>query len=242
MVPETREYTAGTVGAWRNASDFVLRPGAYCARLANSPHWVVPLLTISATLMLLNYMLMPYMERATALWVMEARARSSATPVVMPHGGGRWSVLLSPFGLLGTCLAQTAILMSIANIWVGKGSFRAVYSLVVHTSVFSALATGTTGLAIVWRGLNSIQSLRDMNVPIGVNAIWKNTSPAFDTFLGLINPFQVACLLYLIIGIQCICLCTRRRAWLICGSYWCVGAGFQVCLAVVLGAMSAGPK
>jgi|DewCreStandDraft_4_1066084.scaffolds.fasta_scaffold08256_5 hypothetical protein len=232
----------GLLEALKHGWEFFTSPGVYFDRLALRTHWLTPVVVVAAGTILLAWLMAPYSDRAMRYWLVEMAGPEAAQRPEAFQETGIWGGLAAPLPLLGISLAQAALLMVIANVFTGRGSFRKMFSLVAHVSVFSLAASVFVYVVLFLRGLENIQSWADFKVPIGLNMIWAELGPGMDALLNALNVFQAFTIGYLMIGVRRMCQCSRGHAALVTLTFSLLDLGCRISMAVLFSAMRMGPK
>ena len=117
--------------------------------------------------------------------------------------------------------------------WTGQGDFKRAFSAVNYLGVPLTLAGVGNLLVLRLRGLERIESFRDLQARFGLNLLFPAKHPALDALLGLLNPFDLWMLILLAIAVRCITPCSRRTAICVAISYWLLGAALQIAVALL---------
>jgi hypothetical protein len=236
------EGRGGRLRSLKHGWEFFTSPGQYFDRLALRPHWLTPLLVVAAGTILLAWLTAPFTERAMWYYALELAGPESAHRLEAFPETGISVILAAPLPLLVIALAQAALLMLIANVVTGRGSFGQMFSLVAHVSLFSLAASAFVYVVLSLRGLESIQSWADFKVPIGLNMFWPEMGPGMDALLNSLNIYQAFTIGFLMIGVKRMCQCSRRHAVFVAVSYFLLDLGCRISMAVLFNAMRMGPR
>jgi len=94
-------------------------------------------------------------------------------------------LLLAKFGCLAVIIRTTGAMLGLA------AEFRKIFTVVVWSST-AVVLEGVFICSILWiRGLESVQTTDDLEVPLGLNLIVPNADPIVFDLLGSLNPFDL---------------------------------------------------
>lgn len=202
--------------------------------LKGAPCWVAPFVACSAAMMLTAWGTLPFALRGLEAAI-PAGIPTDRLETVLHHvqTGQYLGLVLSPLILLLKSTLGAVFLTMLCQLVIVEGEFRRLFSLVVHVLPFSALEALHSLLVLRIRGLNAIRSPIDVQVPLGLNLIIRNSSPAIEALLQNINLYEILAFSYLVIGIRTFFQCRRSTAASIGVVYWVLGTALMMAMSVI---------
>jgi len=108
-------------------------PGRTFRRLVDRPHWILPLVFVICAVVLSGLLALAagFMDESIELEAF----RTGHDPAEIREGTPAAMVVSGVVGITGATLLQALILMAVARLFHGRGSFRSAFSAVCHASV-----------------------------------------------------------------------------------------------------------
>ena len=108
-------------------------PGRTFRRLVDRPHWILPLVFVICAVLLSGLLSLSagFMDESIELEAF----RTGHDPVEIRAGTPTAMVISAVVGITGATLLQALLLMAVARLFHGRGTFRRAFSAVCHASV-----------------------------------------------------------------------------------------------------------
>ena len=108
-------------------------PGRTFRRLVDRPHWILPLVFVICAVLLSGLLSLSagFMDESIELEAF----RTGHDPVEIRAGTPTAMVISAVVGITGATLLQALLLMAVARLFHGRGTFRGAFSVVCHASV-----------------------------------------------------------------------------------------------------------
>jgi len=152
-----------------------------------------------------------------------------------------WVTALTAPPVLGVqLLFQAAFVWLLAIAFQGQPRFVPSLSLIVHLNVVEHLQGWANFLLLHLRGPGAIESVQDMQAPMGLDLLLSGDSAFLNTVYASINPFTVWFVVLLGLGGRTVFGLSPRKAGLLAAIYWAAGTAFQAGLAGVLAPLMPG--
>jgi len=157
-----------------------------------------------------------------------------------PMTSGWVTSLTVPPVLAVQFLFQAAFVWLLAVALQGQPRFVPALSLLVHLNVIEHLQGWANLLLLHVRGPGAIESMQDMQAPMGLDLLLSSDSAFLNTVYASINPFTVWLVVLLGLGARTVFRLSPRKAGLLAAIYWAAGTAFQAGLAGVLAPLMPG--
>lgn len=208
--------------------------------LNNRPTWLVAFFTIGFGVILITFLISPFMMHAQAASLpsdMSLQQFESGLKFVQRYQ--IIGIVLSPLFLIIKFIFTSAILWLIIQLF-SEVDFKRMFSVVVHCGVILFLGSIITFIILKLRGLQSIKSAADVQVSLGLDLFLRNPdlNLPLKAFLSNINVFSVWWIILISLGISIIAKISRTKATLITTFFWLFGTAIQIGIASLISSLS----
>lgn len=213
----------------RIALDTLVSPRSAFVRLREKPTWVVVLIILVAGNLALFRLLAPYASHA-ALTMAPPGLTDEQVGLFQEQvlRGQTIGFYLVPALVMLKWAAAAGFLWILVNLFVNDVSFEQLFSLAGYANLVPLLESGYVILILALRKFSSIHSPLDLQVPIGLNLVVPTQNLGLYTLLGMINLFELWYVYLLMVAIEVLTRCSRRRAGTLAISYWLFGVAISV--------------
>jgi hypothetical protein len=108
-----------------------------------------------------------------------------------------------------------------------QGDFRKTFTVIVWSSTAVVLEGLCISLVLWIRGIDAVQTLDDLEVPLGLNLLLPSSNPAVFDLMGSLNPFELWFIFLLAAGIAHVYSISVWRGFLISAPVWLSGVVVQ---------------
>lgn len=128
--------------------------------------------------------------------------------------------------LLGLVLAGiTYVLVTILS---SQATFKKYFTLTLYASVIGALSLLVSNLVVRWRGIDSIRTVHDAQVTLGLGFLAPEGSDVLFAVLSTVNVFTVWSLWVLALGLMYVFGMSRNAAVIAVIPWWLISVLFSV--------------
>ena len=127
---------------------------------------------------------------------------------------------LSPLLLLVKFGFYTVLIRAASSALGLKGGFGETFTVIVWSSIAIVFEGLFTCLVLWIRGIDAVRTVRDLEVPLGLNLLIPSRNPAVFGLLGSINPFELWFVALLGIGMSHVYSISMWRGFLISMPLW----------------------
>lgn len=141
-----------------------------------------------------------------------------------------------PFKLLVKwSIMSTTIFLFLILLETNTTSFKHVFTVVVYSEVILVLMSLFNVLLVYARGIDSIESMKDLEPLIGLHLLVteRAAKAPLIAVLSKVNPFTIWYVATLAIGVSAITNFSKGRSALLVSSVWFFGIGLQVLLTTL---------
>ena len=207
--------------------------------LNNRPTWLVAFFTIGFGVILITFLISPFMMQAqTASMPSDMSLQQIENVLKFAKRFQIIGIVLSPLFLIIKFIFTSAILWLIIQLF-SEVDFKRMFSVVVHCGVILFLGSIITFIILKLRGLQSIKSAADVQVSLGLDLFIQNPDLNFPlkAFLSNINVFSVWWIILVGLGISIIAKISRTKATIITAFFWLFSTMIQVGIASLIGSL-----
>jgi hypothetical protein len=221
--------------------EILISPSKAIAELNKNPYWLGLFLVTVAGQLGLSQAVLPYVQRAVEValppGIPEAQVDTLWTQF---KSWQHIACLVTPVLVLLKWALVATILWLILDSFTSGCNYRTVFSLVAYSNIIPFLGSIYLVIILELRGFDAIMSTADIQVPIGLNLLFRGHNVAVNTILGSINMFELWYIVILSIGIATIGKCSRKSAAAIAICYWLFTVAIQAGMAIIASSLTKG--
>lgn len=216
-------------GRFKKIGLFFWAPGDLFKHLKAQPDWLTPFLLVCLAGALLSLVAMPYALRLANLALPEGLPEERLAQVKDQIAlGHRLGILLTPLIILAKNLFASLIFTLLTAVFIGRAEYRKSFSIFNYLGLILVLSSAVNFLVLKLKGLENLNSLADLQNPLGLDLLFGLRNSLAASVLSCINFFEIWYLILLILAVKTVFACGHKPALAIGLAYWLLSLAVQV--------------
>lgn len=176
------------MGAVLDVFNVLHEPSAVFTRLKDKPRILAPWLVVSAFVLVLAVLSLPY--QAAAMDALRATLPPEQAARVAPQPLWR-TIVGAPIVVLIGLLIGGGLLWVGVMLLGGQARFKTTMSVLAYSNMTYVLFAVVTTIVVRMRGVGAVSSFADLRAPLGLDLVIPGASLFSGMILNGINPFSI---------------------------------------------------
>lgn len=205
--------------------DIFIDPQKVFERIDAGLEWWKAYIAVSVVTVVIAYLNMPVQKQL--MLVSERMSGEQAQAAVeQMERFGFIGLIAAPAGVLLIWLILAALVNVTVNLVSGKSEYKKVLSLIGFTSLIGVLEQIIQLVVIRLKGIESIESVSDTRIPLGLAALFPGSEGAARALMDSLSVFQIWYLIVFTLGVSAIFRISRAKAAVPAALMWLIGFAF----------------
>ncbi len=224
----------------RRLTWMIWSPSRTFAEISENPTWLGVYLAISLGSAFVAWLSAPVFQKISLLALPEALSDSQIERISWINQIVRYASTATAFLVtLLSWFVSSFLLWLIVQIFEGLASFKAIFSVVAHSSVVTLISGATVITVLLIEVQDNEIEAQDLEIRMGLDLFLdEQAHPALMVVLANLNPFNLWYYGLLSLGIRTICKFNWLRSVGVVVLFWVLCMAFGAGIAWVLSALS----